>query len=499
MKKLTYLSALVLAAGMTACSQYEEPNPQIPVTPQETILNVDGITVAPSSYLSPNEETGALATIDLDAYSKLGYDIKMADVTVDQNEFPAGYELYFKTWIANNDQFIDAQEVPCTLTNGVITTTAADLQAVYEKMYGRKADPQEMWVRYAGYVQSADVNNVRLKGSDYWYGTQNFILSPVIPNFVVESAYYVLGTINGWDNINPVKMNHSDLDPMDDPVFTLVVDITAADIAANSGWWWKVIPESAVGTWDGLFGTATNGDPEPSGQLIENGEAGALQTPGKYVMTINLEMLTYDFAPYYEYLYTPGDGNGWNQLASAKIYPDPTGIVFQSWIPLQGAFKFTTAADWNGINYGAGDGENTLTTDPSAGNLNCPGAAGLYNVRLNISNLTWEVLSGPVQSWGVIGGFPASGWGTDVEMTPDADKQVWTATVTFGEGGEAEFKFRADGAVNGWDIQYGNSGDGLDNLSNDGGSGNLVAPAPGTYKVTLDLRQVPVNATLEAI
>lgn len=87
MKKLKYLSALALAAGMTACSQYEEPKPEIPVTPQETILNVDGIKVASSQYLAANEETGDLATIDLDAYSKLGYPIKMADVTVDQSQF----------------------------------------------------------------------------------------------------------------------------------------------------------------------------------------------------------------------------------------------------------------------------------------------------------------------------------------------------------------------------------------------------------------------------
>ena len=38
MKKLKYLSALILAAGITACSQYEEPNPKVPVTSQETLL-----------------------------------------------------------------------------------------------------------------------------------------------------------------------------------------------------------------------------------------------------------------------------------------------------------------------------------------------------------------------------------------------------------------------------------------------------------------------------
>lgn len=496
MKKLTYLSALVLAAGMTACSQYEEPNPQIPVTPQETILNVDGISVASSSYLSPNAETGDLATIDLDAYSKLGYPIQMADVTVDQSEFPAGYELYFKMWLATAEDFSDAVEVPCTLTNGVITTTAADLQKVYESNFGRKADPHEMWVRYAGYVKSDNVSNVRLNSSDYWYGTQEFILSPVIPNFEVESAYYVIGTINGWDNNNPVMMSHSDLDPMDDPVFTLVVDIDAATIANNSGWWWKIMPESTVGTWDGLLGTAENGDPSEEGQLVENGEAGAFQTPGRYILVIDIEMMTFKFIPALDCLYTPGGANGWSPATSAKVYPDATGINFQSWVPLDGDFKFTSEPGWGGTNYGLGDEEWALSTDPTAGNLKTGDGAGLYNVRVNILTLKWEVVNGPVQSWGVIGGFPASGWGTDVVMTPDADKQIWKATVTFGAGGESEFKFRADG---GWKIQYGNSGNGLDDLVCDEGSGNLVAPAPGTYEVTLDLSHYPYHATLEPV
>ena len=107
--------------------------------------------------------------------------------------------------------------------------------------------------------------------------------------------------------------------------------------------------------------------------------------------------------------------------------------------------------------------------------------------------LTWETVYGPVQSWGVIGGFAASNWSTDVPMTT-VDGQIWKATVTFAAGDE--FKFRADGA---WDIQYGNGGNGMDDLVCDGGSGNFTAPAAGTFEVTLDLSKVPYHATLEAL
>lgn len=499
MKKLTYLSALVLAAGMTACSQYEEPNPQVPVTPEESILNVDGITVASSQYLAADEETGELATVDLDAYSKLGYPIQFADVTVDENEFPAGYKLYFKMWLADNENFANAQEVPCALNNGVITSTAADLQTVYENMFGRKSDVKEVWVRYAGYVDGENVSNIRLNGSDYYYAPQAFIMAPIPPDFVVEPAYYLLGTINDWSVANALQMNHSDKDVYDDPVFTYVVDLNGGE------WWWKVVPQSTyeTGGWvdgdDAAFGVETNGDGALSGKLVgrtatEDCGAGCLNgVVGKYVLVINLEMMTYEFSPVYDFLYTPGDANGWSQPASAKLYPTADGVNYESWLPLKGNFKFSTQADWNGINYGAGAEAGTLSTDGGAGNLSVADE-GYYCVRANLVSMTWETVYGPVQSWGLIGVNGAWGDSDDIVMTPDADGQVWKATVTFTSG--TDFKFRANGA---WDIQYGNGGSNLDDLVCDGGSGNLSAPALGTYEVTLDLRQVPFHATLTAI
>lgn len=499
MKKLTYLSALVLAAGMTACSQYEEPNPQIPVTPEEQILNVDGITVASSQYLAANEETGDLATIDLDAYGKLGYPIQLADVTVDESQFPAGYKLYFKAWLADNENFANAQEVPCALNNGVITTTADDLQVIYENMFGRKSEVKEMWVRYAGYVDGENVSNIRLNGSDYYYAPQAFYMAPIPPDFVVEPAYYLLGTINGWSVGGALQMNHSGKDVYDDPVFTYVVDLDGSE------WLWKVVPQSTyeTGDWvdgdDAAFGVATDGDGALSGKLVgrtatENCGAGCLNgVVGKYVMVINLEMMTYEFSPVYDFLYTPGDANGWSQPASAKLYPTADGVNYESWLPLKGNFKFSTQADWNGINYGAGAEAGTLSTDGGAGNLTVADE-GYYCVRANLVSMTWEILYGPVQSWGLIGVNGAWGDSDDIVMTPDADGQVWKATVTFTSG--TDFKFRANGA---WDIQYGNGGSNLDDLVCDGGSGNLSAPALGTYEVTLDLRQVPFHATLTAI
>ena len=135
-------------------------------------------------------------------------------------------------------------------------------------MFGRKADVKEVWVRYAGYVDGDNVSNIRLNGSDYYYATQAFYLAPIPPDFVVEPAYYLLGTINNWSVTEAIQMNHSDKDVYDDPVFTYVVDLTGGE------WWWKIIPQSTyeTGNWvdgdDAAFGVEVNGDGALSGKLV---------------------------------------------------------------------------------------------------------------------------------------------------------------------------------------------------------------------------------------
>nr|MBR2110482.1 hypothetical protein [Alistipes sp.] len=56
-------------------------------------------------------------------------------------------------------------------------------------------------------------------------------------------------------------------------------------------------------------------------------------------------------------------------------------------------------------------------------------------------------------TWGLIGSFAGSGWGTDVAMTIDGD-WAYVKNVSLANGDE--FKFRADGS---WDLSYGSACD----------------------------------------
>lgn len=183
-----------------------------------------------------------------------------------------------------------------------------------------------------------------------------------------------------------------------------------------------------------------------------------------------------------EQLYTPGDANGWSQTASLKLITDNFTTYFGYAVLSPGGFKFSSQADWNGINYGASTEEGVLDTDPGAGNLVVP-TLGLYWCNVNISSLTYT--ADYVSTYGVIGDSTPGGWDASTALTPSDDFTVWTGEITFGAG---KFKFRANNA---WDINLGGS---YDNLTQDGA--DLDSPGEGTYTVTLNLGTVPYSCTL---
>lgn len=178
-------------------------------------------------------------------------------------------------------------------------------------------------------------------------------------------------------------------------------------------------------------------------------------------------------------LYTPGDGNGWDGASSMQL-PSTDGKNYSGLAYLTGSFKFTTAPNWDGTNYGAGDAEGELSTDGGAGNLSVT-APGLYWVSVNTSDLTYSMTN--IATLGVIGSL--NNWNGDVEMTHDDTWTVWTADVDF--PGDGEWKIRAN---NDWAISFGTS---VDNMTFNGS--NLPDPGVGTYTVTFDISKVPYTVT----
>lgn len=194
----------------------------------------------------------------------------------------------------------------------------------------------------------------------------------------------------------------------------------------------------------------------------------------------------------YPMVYAVGDYSGWGWDTAQKLFSfsgDETtysGVIGFGGKASNG-FKLTGATDWNNGNWGT-DGNApapeaeaasiTLINDGGSGNISAY-SKNFYRFSFNRSTL---VLTNELSfdALGVVGDF--NGWGSDVVMNFDTEKQVFWADVEFpAEGG---FKVRADAA---WDVSWGvaTTGDAATEGVLDGGN-NITAPA-GNYRVYINL------------
>lgn len=462
--------------GLASCDDKSDLG-VMQVNPQETVMSAGGVSV---SMVSPaNSPSFSISSYEGGIIPVVTYSF---DETVPENA-----EIEFDMDLAKNPEYTDAITIPMVRVNETtFGVKASDWDDAFRHIFGKSPYAKENYIRVAGYL-NIGMQHSRIGGADTWFGNDTRIsVTPIDLNINVEEAYYLVGTVNGWNLAEPVKFNHSDLSQFDDPVFTLAIDIPAE--TAADGWWWKIVPESAFQAqdWDSLFGTATDGDSSLSGVLFAGGKAGCLKVAGQYLFSINMLDQTYEVSQAIPMLYTPGGGNGWG-FASGMLKTWDYANYF-GFTHLSGDFKVTDRPSWGGMEWGAGDEEGKL----KLGGGNVPGPAnGLYWMDVNIGALTYSFL--PINSIGMIGSFPENNWASDyVELTPSDDLLTWTANVKF-TSADTEWKFRTNGD---WGANP-NLGNTYDDLEKDGG--NMPAPGVGTYKVTLNLSVVPYTCSFEKI
>lgn len=485
MKKIAILSALAICLGLTSCDDNDIIG--IPENAQQPVFEAKNLTMAPTA-----EVTGK--TVNLTEYNDANKVIPIVDVTA--VDFPADYNLNFVMQISKDASFGRFAEVETEMQGNVLTVAPDDLQSAYYSAISKGPKAKDIYVRYAAFAVDPknDNNQIRIGNPDFYFapgkdGYQTINILPFPSTLVIEDAYYLLGTINDWSVANAIKFSHSDENVYDDPVFSLKVDITPDQAA--SGWWWKIVPQSTyeTGNWvdadNASFGVAVNGDEAAEGALVgrtatEDCGAGCYKVAGPMLFKINMEEGSYEISLAIEKLYTPGGANSWSQVDSDCLFT--TDYVNYAGYAHVSEFKFTSAPNWDGINYGFAD-EGKLSTDGGAGNITAP-APGFCFVQANIASLTYSI-SAPVTTYGLIGGATPGGWDASTALTPSANEMVWEGDVAM-KGGE--YKFRANDA---WDINLGGS---LDNLTQDG-SNLMFSEAEGTYHVVLDLSTYPAKAT----
>lgn len=187
----------------------------------------------------------------------------------------------------------------------------------------------------------------------------------------------------------------------------------------------------------------------------------------------------------YPMMYVPGGYQGWDPSNTTTVLRSLNSDgKYEGYLYFKDdntEFKVNETPNWD-KNYGDNGADGTL--DANGDNIKA-GKAGYYKINVDLPAKKITVLR---TEWGVIGSATADDWNSDQNMTFDAATNLWSAILDLKAG---EIKFRAN---DGWDLNYGDDGA---NGSLEPGGANIAIAAPGKYKVTLNLNQLPYTYSLE--
>ena len=446
--KKNILYALALATTMVACT--------------------DDYT----DWAAPQEngpEDAKSVSVSVSAASAIDFATSTAEnVTIFSPTFTAedGATATYKVTLSPEDNSASA-----VLNSADGTVPAEELKNAVISFYGKAPTPRVLNAVVDAYV---DVRGQTVKVTAPAVTVNVTLDAPFI-----STGYYLIGDMNGWNGDNMFAFKHSGANVYDDPVFTLVFT-TEAD-----GQYWKIIPQSNVdagNVWnegiEGVVGVEVDGDTSLEGLLTTTApQAGKIEKAGMYKMTLNMMDYTYKLEElnFEEYIYVPGNHQGWSPATAPRLYGANFDGYYSGFSCLDGGFKFTKGPDWafGEYNWGSFTSHPEGFTGEGGGDITCT-VKDFYFIEANVAEGT---LKATPTTWGIIGDATANGWDSDQDMTWNAEKHCWCATITLTDG---TIKFRAN---DGWDINFGGN---PDNLS---AGGDNIPVTAGTYDIDLYLER----------
>ena len=357
-------------------------------------------------------------------------------------------------------------------TTGKVAT--ADLQTAIEKAYGKRPEARE----FAATVYA----NIMTNGQASLIKSETTVTAiPQAPQ--ISKNYYLIGAPSAWEpTCVTMPFNHSDKDVYEDPIFTIVFPVSDGET------WFAVADDITVETadWKQVFGCAEgNGANGEEGMLKRRADLtddGSFKVvvdgDAKFIkMTLNMMEYTYKIEKlnFEEYIYVPGNHQGWAPDKAPRLHGANSDGKYVGYSCLDGGFKFTKGPGWNFGEYNWGSFTNHPEgfTGEGGGDITCT-VKGFYLIEADVATGT---LKATPTTWGIIGDATADGWNSDQDMTWNAEKHCWCATITLTDG---TIKFRAN---DGWDINFGGN---PDNLS---ANGDNIPVTAGTYDIDLYLER----------
>ena len=466
MNKFSIFLLGALSLGFSACDDTPGVAP-VQSNPQPPMYEDSQISCAKAGALASD------AVIDLDQYKEAADGVPVATFTT-TDAFPQGAYPSGVLQVSKTDDFASYKELEVTVTDGTGYISAFDWNTVQVEMFGRAHTSHDIYYRMAGYVHQ-DGGVYHIGNPDTYLISGTASVMGMDEGIAISDAYYFLSDCTVWslstDEANDFKMYHSSLDPMDDPIFKFYFNISEE----QGGNWWKIAPQEAMGDnpeWTGLLGPEENGNTNPTGLVVTDGEAGHIVGVGSYCIEFNAISLEYNIYKTSDvpFLFSPGGANGWNMYSSQWLVWNDDAQSYYGTVKIDSEVKFvdilrsgTGGPSWSNPNYGGSDGTLVVGGD------NIKANTGLYWAHVNTSALTYELTE--ITSVGLIG--VGGDWENDILLSPSSDMLQWTGTVEL----SGEWKIRMNGN---WDYNYGNAP--TDLVYNGGNIGGYN----GTYSVTID-------------
>ena len=472
---------LTFVAALTACTDDYKDWAQIPTTPQpETVAFGDGSVTE-------------MGVIDLNAVTDENVQVCSIKAPTASD---AAYTPSYTITIGDETYNIDA--------NG--TMSAAELQAIIADNFGRRPVQREVEATVSMWLSNGTTAVKTATSAPF-----KLRVIPQAPE--VEQAYYVTGSINGWDNTNTsYKLTNDGRDPYENPTFTC--RIPAPEDGSNVEF--KMTPESGLGgDWSKCLAAGSDAGKfvydNGGGNLVVEGVPGAKFYDLVFNMLDQTWTATALFVDIEAAYYFTGSINGWNNNdTSYKLtndgrdpYENPT-FTCRIPAPEDGSnveFKMTPESglggDWSKC-LAAGTAAGTFVYNNGGGNLVIEAVPGAkyYDLTFNMMELTWSYKAVAFEQFVYFIGA-TDGWSKAEQKLALADESgIYTGYLYCADpnGWGNEFKFQK--IPGNWDSQL-NSGTftgGITGDFADGGDNIKAAAGEGVYYVTLDLANNTLNA-----
>ncbi|MDE6331478.1 MAG: hypothetical protein K2L80_02635 [Muribaculaceae bacterium] len=503
MKKFALFCGIALSLGFVACDD-ELPNPPVQEYPQPEIFDAAGLTLSQGDY-------GVTNPINLNEYAEKGELAPVMNIT-ELTGFPDTYTLVLPMEVGSDADFTKTVTVETVIADNVVSVAPASFTDAVRELVSKSPAEQTVHCRFPAYAVNGNAT-MRLGGLDKYYATVEYKVLPY-QTYTVEDEYFLVGSFCNWD-INK-GMKFSRLNPngsvYDTPEFTVKFDVTAQQAA--EGFQYKVVPASTVaaGDWNGSLGLvpviSTNEEgvevTEMYGSLVSTteaqSEAGVISQEGPYLLTVNIESMTYTLAFAIENLWVPGIGTSTSDFSKVPRLFTNDYVTYMGAAHLNKQWWLTGQASTTGLNYRTAEGtEQTVEGFVTSGEIQSYsgtdgkrmpiGTNGLY--WLNVNLVTMKYTATHLSRVSLVGAF--NGWDAAkaFDLTPDSKFTVWTGTVDL----DGEFKINTNGE---WNVDFGSNTSAIGTSNALDYKGANMSVAAGKYDVKVDFTTLPYTITLNA-